>query len=102
MTRTWRGVTEMKKSRAAVALVAILALAGCAGLTDTEQRALTGTAAGAATGTVIGAIAGNTGMGLAIGAGAGLVGGLVVDKVQRDRDAAFRRGYEAGSAQRTN
>jgi hypothetical protein len=47
-----------------------LAVAGCAGMSDTEQRALTGTAAGAAGGAVVGAIAGNTAMGAAIGAGA--------------------------------
>ena len=78
------------------ALALALATSGCAGLSDTEQRALTGTAAGAAGGALVGAIAGNTGLGLAIGAGAGLVGGLVVDKVQKDKDAAYRRGYSEG------
>lgn len=73
-------------------------VSGCAGLNDTQQRALTGTAAGAAGGAVIGAIAGNAGVGAAIGAGAGLVGGLVVDKVQKDKDAAYRRGVADGQA----
>ncbi|MDF2235755.1 glycine zipper family protein [Albimonas sp. CAU 1670] len=75
-----------------------LAAGGCAGMSDTEQRALTGTAVGAAGGAVVGAIAGDTAMGAAIGAGAGLVGGLVVDKVQKDKDAAYRRGVAAGRA----
>lgn len=73
-----------------------LAAAGCAGMSDTEQRALTGTAVGAGGGAVVGAIAGNTVAGAAIGAGAGLVGGLVVDKVQKDKDAAYQRGVAAG------
>ena len=73
-------------------------LAGCAGMTDTQQRALSGSAAGAAGGALIGAIAGNTGLGAAIGAGSGLVGGLVVDRVEKDREAAYRRGYAAGRA----
>ncbi|MEM8791789.1 MAG: glycine zipper family protein [Pseudomonadota bacterium] len=73
-----------------------LLLSGCAGLNDTEQRALTGSAAGAAGGAVVGAIAGSAGLGAAIGAGAGLVGGLIVDKVQKDKEAAYQRGYAAG------
>jgi hypothetical protein len=73
-----------------------LAAAGCAGMSDTEQRALTGTGVGAAGGAIIGAIAGNTVAGAAIGAGAGLVGGLVVDKVQKDKEAAYQRGVAAG------
>jgi len=82
----------------AFAAAAALALAGCAGLNETQQRALTGTGAGAAGGAVIGAIAGNAGMGAAIGAGAGLLGGLAVDKVQKDKEAAYRRGYAQGQA----
>ncbi len=84
--------------RFALALGAAAFLAGCAGMTDTEQRALTGSAAGAAGGALIGAIAGNAGMGAAIGAGTGLVGGLLVDRVQKDKDAAYRRGYAEGQA----
>jgi len=84
----------------AILIIAVSAglLAGCAGLNDTQQRALTGSAAGAAGGAVIGAIAGNAGMGAAIGAASGLAGGLLVDKVQKDKDAAYRQGYSAGQA----
>lgn len=78
---------------------ALLVIAGCAGMSDTEQRALSGTAIGAAGGAAVGAIAGNAGLGAAVGAGAGLVGGLVVDKVEKDKEAAYRRGYAAGSQQ---
>jgi len=77
-------------------ILVVATLSGCAGMSDTEQRAVSGTAIGAAGGAAIGAIAGNTGLGLAIGAGAGLVGGLVVDKVEKDKEAAYQRGYAAG------
>ena len=86
----------MTKKMTALALV--LAVAGCAGMTDTQQRALTGSAAGAAGGAVIGAIAGNAGMGAAIGAGAGLVGGLLVDHSKKQQEQAYRDGYAAGSS----
>jgi hypothetical protein len=75
-------------------------LAGCAGMNDTQQRALTGTVAGAGTGAVIGAIAGNAGLGAAIGAGAGLAGGLIVDRVRQNEQQAFQNGVAAGRAQR--
>jgi hypothetical protein len=83
-------------AKTASALCVAVLLAGCAGMSDTQQRAVTGTAAGAAGGALIGAIAGNTGMGAVIGAGAGLATGLVVDKVQKDKDAAYRRGVADG------
>ncbi|MEM6487483.1 MAG: glycine zipper family protein [Pseudomonadota bacterium] len=75
-----------------------LVLAGCAGLNDTPQRALTGGAAGAAGGALIGAIAGSAGLGAAIGAGAGLAGGLIVDRVERDREAAYSAGFADGQS----
>lgn len=82
--------------RLAAALGMTLLLAGCAGMSDTQQRAVTGTGIGAAGGAVIGAIAGNAGLGAAIGAGAGLVGGLLVDRVKKDEQAAYQSGYAAG------
>lgn len=82
----------------AILVLSTSLVAGCAGMSDTEQRALTGSAAGAAGGAVIGAIAGNAGLGAAIGAGAGLVGGLVVDKVQKDKEDAYQRGYRDGGS----
>ncbi len=75
-------------------------LAGCAGMNDTQQRALTGTAIGAGGGAIIGALAGNAGLGAAIGAGAGLAGGLVVDRVKQNEQAAFQQGVAVGRASR--
>lgn len=85
-------------NRKIVILCLLAVVAGCTDLNDTQQRALTGTAIGAAGGAVVGGIAGNAGMGMAIGAGAGLLGGLVVDKVEKDKEAAYNKGYGAGKA----
>jgi osmotically inducible lipoprotein OsmB len=86
----------MRRIFLTAALVAALATSGCSGLSDTEQRAGTGTAIGAGAGAVVGAIAGHTLTGAVIGAGAGLVGGLLVDKSEKDKEAAYQKGYEAG------
>lgn len=87
--------TDMRNFTLAFAL-ATFTLAGCAGMSDTEQRALTGTAIGAGGGAIVGAIAGNAGMGAVIGAGAGLIGGLLVDKSAKNSEAAYRRGVRDG------
>jgi len=44
-------------------LLACVMLTGCSGLTETQQRALTGTAGGAGVGAILGAIGGNAGLG---------------------------------------
>jgi len=90
-----RGTTPI-----ALALIAGLALSGCAGMSSTEQRTLTGGAGGAATGAVIGAIAGNAGMGAAIGGAAGLLGGYLYGKSKDAEAAAYEQGRrDAGSGQ---
>lgn len=87
--------------RAPLAAAALaFALSACAGMNDTQQRAVSGTAAGAAGGAVVGAIAGDTLLGAAIGAGAGLAGGLIVDRVEKDRQSSYDRGYEDGRRRR--
>jgi hypothetical protein len=83
-------------TRIGLVLGATLLLAGCAGMSDTQQRALTGTGVGAAGGAVIGAMAGNAGLGAVIGAGAGLAGGLLVDASKKNQQAAYQSGYSAG------
>ncbi len=76
--------------------VVALASSGCAGMSDTEQRAGSGAAIGTAGGAVIGALSGSTLMGAAIGAGVGLLGGLMVDKREKDKEKAYQDGYEEG------
>ncbi|MGR9037273.1 MAG: glycine zipper family protein [Gammaproteobacteria bacterium] len=75
-----------------IALLAITTLAGCAGMTDTQQRTVTGGLGGAAGGALIGAIAGNAGMGAAIGAGAGIVGGYLYGKHKESEQRAYEQG----------
>jgi Glycine-zipper domain len=81
---------------APVLLAGTIALAGCASMTPTQQRAAGGTAIGAAGGAVIGAMAGNAGMGALIGAGAGLAGGLIYDQVKKNEASSYQQGYYAG------
>ncbi len=66
-------------------LVAIFLLAGCAGMSATEQRVLSGGALGAAGGAIIGAAAGSAAAGAAVGGGAGLLAGFAYDQMQKSR-----------------
>jgi hypothetical protein len=90
----------MKKLSLIVILIISLALGGCAGMSDTEQRTLSGAAIGTAAGGIVGAIAGHTGIGLAVGAVAGTAGGYLYDHhekaQQKAHDQAYEQGYEAG------
>lgn len=88
----------MTIGRFAIATVACLALAGCAGMSSTEQRTLTGAAGGAAGGALIGAIAGNAGLGALIGGAVGGVGGYVWDQHKQAEDSAYQQGLADGKA----
>ncbi|MHC1727880.1 MAG: YMGG-like glycine zipper-containing protein [Syntrophobacteraceae bacterium] len=67
-------------------LAVVFLLAGCAGMSSTEQRMLSGGAIGAGAGAAIGAMTGGSpAMGAAIGGAAGVVGGAIVDSIERDR-----------------
>ena len=89
--------SAVKKLILAAALAA-LSLVGCADMTTTQQRALSGTAIGAGGGAIIGAMAGNAGLGAGIGAAAGLAGGLIFNKVKQDQAASYNAGYQAGAS----
>lgn len=72
--------------RKALVLVLIVALfSGCAGMSYTEQRVLSGGAMGAAGGALIGAAAGSAAIGAAAGGGAGLLGGYIYDRYQKSQ-----------------
>ncbi|MFW6027290.1 MAG: glycine zipper family protein [bacterium] len=79
----------MRKIATIGAALGLFGLTACAGLTPSEQRAVTGTAAGAAGGAAIGAAVGEPGVGAGIGAGVGLLGGLIADQTAREREAAY-------------
>ena len=77
-------------------LVGSLTLGGCAGMSDTEQRTLSGAAIGTAGGAAIGAIAGNAALGAVVGAGAGLLGGFMVDRTEKNKEQAYQEGMVLG------
>jgi len=86
----------VKRSVLAIALVCAFSTAGCANLSQTEQRTVTGAAGGAAAGAIIGAIAGNAGLGAAIGGAAGAGGGFLYGKSKEAEERAYQQGVQAG------
>jgi osmotically inducible lipoprotein OsmB len=66
-------------------LVAAVFLGGCAGMSTTEQRVVSGGAIGAGSGALIGWAAGCPGCGAAIGAGTGALGGYVYDQYEKSQ-----------------
>ena len=89
------GSNAMKTIMAPV--VCAFVLAGCSGMSDTQQRALSGTAIGAGGGAILGAIGGNAALGAVAGAGAGLIGGLIYDNVKKNEQASYQQGYNAAA-----
>jgi osmotically inducible lipoprotein OsmB len=64
----------------------VLSSAGCAGMTDEQQRAVSGGAMGAAGGAALGAITGGSAaIGAAIGGVAGVAGGLIYNEMKKDK-----------------
>ena len=66
-------------------LVLAMLMGGCSGMSNTEQRVLSGGAIGAGSGALIGWAAGCPGCGAAIGGGAGAVGGYVYDQYEKSQ-----------------
>jgi len=90
------GSLEVKRSILSIVVVCALATAGCANLSQTQQRTVTGGAGGAAAGAVIGAIAGNAGMGALIGGAVGASGGFLYGKSKEAESKAYQQGVQAG------
>ena len=86
----------MKNLTIGLVLVLVLSLLGCAGMSDTEQRTLSGSAMGAGAGALIGAISGEAAWGAAIGAATGAAGGYLYDKNEKSKEAAYQKGYADG------
>ena len=86
----------MKGSILSIVLVAALFATGCAGMSQTQQRTLSGGAAGAAGGAIIGAIARNAGLGAAIGGAVGAGGGFLYGKHKESEQRAYQQGVQAG------
>jgi osmotically inducible lipoprotein OsmB len=75
---------EMKQA-AILVMIAALLVGGCSGMSNTQQRTLSGGAIGAGSGALIGWAAGCPACGAAIGGGAGLVGGYVYDQYEKSK-----------------
>ncbi len=74
-------------------LFSSMMVAGCAGMSPTEQRVLSGGAIGAGGGALIGAVGGNAGLGAVLGGAAGLAGGYLWDQHKQAEADAYHRGY---------
>jgi hypothetical protein len=89
----------VKRGVMAIVVAGALAISGCANMSQTEQRTVTGAAGGAAAGAIIGAIAGNAGLGAAIGGAVGGTGGFLYGKHKESEQNAYNQGVQAGRAQ---
>ena len=87
----------MNKHFVILLIILALTLTGCAGMSQTEQRTLSGGAGGAAVGAVIGALAGNAAMGAAIGGAAGAAGGYLYGKHKDSEQDAYEQGRRDGA-----
>ena len=73
------------KQAAIVIIIAAFLVGGCAGMSNTQQRTLSGGAIGASSGALIGWAAGSPAAGAAIGGGAGMLGGFLYDQYEKYR-----------------
>jgi osmotically inducible lipoprotein OsmB len=87
-----------RSKQVALAILITASLGGCADMTPTQQRTLTGGAVGTAGGAVICAIAGNAGLGALIGAGVGTAGGYLYGRSKDNEQRAYQQGYQQGRA----
>jgi len=86
----------MKKLTIILILIVSLTVFGCAGMSDTQQRTLSGGAIGTGAGAIVGAIAGHTAWGAAIGAATGAAGGYLYDHYEKSKEAEYQNGHKAG------
>lgn len=82
--------------RLALLAAVALPLVGCGGLSDKEQRTVTGGAAGASAGALIGALAGAPEIGALVGGGVGLAGGYLLGLSRESERDAYQAGYAEG------
>lgn len=70
----------------ALSITCIMALSACSGMTNTEQRTLSGAAIGAGVGTGVSAVTGGcVSCGAAIGAAGGAAAGYLYDRDQKSK-----------------
>jgi hypothetical protein len=90
----------MKKTTIVAFAAFFINITGCADLSATQQRTMTGGLGGAAAGAAIGAIAGNAGMGALIGGAAGSAGGFLYGRSKDAQERAFQEGVRQGQNSR--
>jgi hypothetical protein len=78
-------------------LVLAAALAGCSGMSTTEQRTLSGAGIGTAAGVVVGAATGEWAW-AAGGAAIGAASGYIYDQEKKKQEAAQQKAYNEGVA----
>jgi len=76
---------DMTRTEATTFICTLVLLAGCANMTDREQRVLSGAAIGTGVGAAAGAIGGSVGLGAALGAAGGAAAGLLVDEQKNNK-----------------
>src|SRR5437762_7015766 len=90
----------MRPRRAIMVMAAALGVGGCANMTTTEQRTLSGAAIGAAGGAAIAAIsAGSVATGAAIGAGVGAGAGYLYSRSRDHNSTAHQAAYHPAKRQ---
>ena len=100
------------KTCSLLALALLLLSTGCAGMTDQQQRALSGGAIGAGGGALLGAITGGSALiGAAVGGAGGVAAGLLIHEHEKGKAESNSAGPSSrqgnnpkpqGTAQRTN
>lgn len=79
-------IPKMRMMKTGSVLLALTLMTGCAGMTDQQQRALSGGAAGAAGGALFGAIAGGSAtIGAAVGGPIGIAAGLLYHEHEQSK-----------------
>jgi len=81
-------------------LAGVLAIGGCANMSSTEQRTLSGAAIGTGAGVVVGAVTGEWAW-AAGGAAIGAAGGFLYDQQKQREQRAYEQGVQAGKAKAT-
>jgi hypothetical protein len=93
----FEGILSMKKIITITSVVFLAA--GCSNMSNTEQRTLSGASIGAAAGAVGTAIFhGNPIWGAVGGAAVGAASGYVYDAYEKEKQAQYNQGYQAGKA----
>jgi hypothetical protein len=95
-----KGEWNMKKIAILVFAVLFINITGCADMSATQQRTVTGGLGGAAAGAAIGAIAGNAGMGALIGGAAAPPNRFLYGRSRDAQDRAFQEGVRQGQNSR--